>query len=135
MCVCYQNAICFHFSLEWRGITNDMYRAKNALEATHFEPSPYLLNKLLELSEILELIQRALEVYLETKRQLFPRFYFISNDDLLEVLHFFIGNFHRQCVHNVSAMYTHHRVLHCHCAVVYTQYFYNAYLFCLSDSI
>lgn len=62
-----------------------MFKAKNAIQATHFKPPPYLLNKLLEMSEILELIQRALEIYLESKRQLFPRFYFISNDDLLEV--------------------------------------------------
>lgn len=34
----------------------------------------------------LEVIQRALEVYMESKRHVFPRFYFISNWELLEVL-------------------------------------------------
>lgn len=62
-----------------------MYKAKTAIEATHYVTPPILLKKLLSQNDELESIQRALEIYLESKRQLFPRFYFIANDDLLEV--------------------------------------------------
>ena len=45
-----------------------------------------LLDTLNEMDSTLEAIQRSLDMYLETKRQFFPRFYFLSNDDLLEIL-------------------------------------------------
>lgn len=34
----------------------------------------------------LEVIQRALEIHMESKRHIFPRFYFISSCELLEIL-------------------------------------------------
>ncbi|XP_031338901.1 dynein heavy chain 2, axonemal-like isoform X2 [Photinus pyralis] len=71
---------------DWIEITRSMYQSGTALRATHIQPPPSLLNRLNGMNDQLELIQRALERYLETKRHIFPRFYFISNDDMLEIL-------------------------------------------------
>ncbi|KAJ9437970.1 Dynein-1-beta heavy chain [Diplonema papillatum] len=45
-----------------------------------------LLDTLNDMLRKLEKIQKQLEDYLEDRRRVFPRFYFLSNDDLLEIL-------------------------------------------------
>lgn len=44
------------------------------------------LDSLNKTSDNLDIIERQLEDFLETKRMAFPRFYFLSNDELLEIL-------------------------------------------------
>lgn len=67
----------------WRDIVGDAGSNPKILVVTAL---PNLLNKLKESNILLEDIQKGLNEYLERKRLFFPRFFFLSNDELLEIL-------------------------------------------------
>ncbi|XP_078738938.1 LOW QUALITY PROTEIN: dynein axonemal heavy chain 2-like [Lampetra fluviatilis] len=68
---------------EWREAMATLAADNNALRGAQ---RAGLLERLGEMIASLEDIQKSLDMYLETKRQVFPRFYFLSNDELLEIL-------------------------------------------------
>ena len=67
----------------WMDLMQKLKDDPNTQRGTHI---PTILESLSEMQETLERIQKELDQYLEKKRQSFPRFYFLSNEDLLEVL-------------------------------------------------
>lgn len=68
---------------DFKVLMEDMAKVPNVVEATN---RPGLLSTLEELQAKLVLCEKALAVYLETKRLAFPRFYFVSSADLLDIL-------------------------------------------------
>ncbi|XP_046594204.1 dynein beta chain, ciliary [Neodiprion lecontei] len=68
---------------EFKEMMQDMAKTPNVVEATNRDG---LLSALDELQKELVLCEKALAEYLETKRLAFPRFYFVSSSDLLDVL-------------------------------------------------
>ncbi|XP_066265764.1 dynein axonemal heavy chain 1-like isoform X1 [Branchiostoma lanceolatum] len=67
----------------WRKI---MKNANDNPQVISLCPDARLLENLKECNKLLEQVQKGLSEYLETKRAAFPRFYFLSDDELLEIL-------------------------------------------------
>eukprot|EP01135_Chromosphaera_perkinsii_P003004 Nk52_evm26s232 gene=Nk52_evmTU26s232 len=67
----------------WRKIMNNAHQNPNVIT---FCPDGKMLDSFRECNKLLELVQKGLSEYLETKRASFPRFYFLSDDELLEIL-------------------------------------------------
>ncbi|XP_068084555.1 dynein axonemal heavy chain 3 [Anabrus simplex] len=67
----------------WREIMANTILDRHVLAATDY---PDMLKILRENNTLLDEIQKGLNDYLEKKRLFFPRFFFLSNDELLEIL-------------------------------------------------
>ena len=67
----------------WSTITG---RVKPGVSIIELTGRSNMLGMLREADKRLDHILRSLHSYLETKRECFPRFYFLSNEELLEIL-------------------------------------------------
>lgn len=69
----------------WRDVIKGTQAQPNTLE-TCIRDNKTLLARLEQSNNDLDRVQKGLKEYLEAKRTVFARFYFLSNDDLLEIL-------------------------------------------------
>ena len=70
-------------NIAWHNLMNRINENPAALKVVEIEELGTILKAA---NEKLERVQKGLNDYLESKRGLFPRFYFLSNDELLEIL-------------------------------------------------
>ncbi|XP_029291775.1 dynein heavy chain 12, axonemal [Cottoperca gobio] len=67
----------------WKEVMRHCVKDSKILTATSL---PGLLEKLQDSNNLLDIIMKGLNAYLEKKRLFFPRFFFLSNDEMLEIL-------------------------------------------------
>ncbi|XP_074169160.1 dynein axonemal heavy chain 1 isoform X1 [Rhinolophus sinicus] len=67
----------------WRKIMKNAYENREIINVCSDQR---LLDSLRDCNKLLDMVQKGLSEYLETKRSAFPRFYFLSDDELLEIL-------------------------------------------------
>ena len=67
----------------WKDVMRKLNKIPLAIRAG---TQPGLLETFQNNNSLLDQIMKCLEAYLESKRVVFPRFYFLSNDEMLEIL-------------------------------------------------